>query len=540
MGQYNKAIITATGESLIARSIVGEIQLTITKAKTSDYKYPGSTDFKALTDMQGIKQTILFPETKVLENDVIQTRTLFSNEEISTTYYIQNIGLYAMDGTEEVLFCIVTAETPDEMPQYNGVASTSYIYNIQNVVQDAAQLNITVNPSGTATIQDVLERVDATGGDISETVIETLEPIDTKYPVPSAGESTKVFMGKVKKYIEDTKPLDADITLYVATTGSDITGDGTSTKPFKTIQYAIDILPRDFGGYNVQIVVIAGTYDENLRFLGYGISGTLTIIITGDTAVNGIYMENSNVVFSGSSSSVVRSLSTKYLAITNCSSMNAYSDINVTTTGYYQAGGVGTRYSIFVVRQSSLYLSGSTTITGNTGTGIWLSNTAKAYFYSVTGSGLATGLNVNHVSQITIHNNSLSATVSSVTSFGGQIINSNGTQISDDITTGISCTWGTVRTGYVRNGNQSGSALIVINMRIDVTSPLTANTVYTITGLPIPTTNLNSIVVSTDSPANTKQCYLISAVGTINFTPSVNISVGAWNPAFSAVYKTNS
>jgi len=160
MGQFNKAILTAAGENLIARTLAGEIQLNINKAKTSNYIYPAGTDFKSLTDMQGIKQTAINPATAVYSNTMIQTRVLFGNEEIASTYYIYNIGLYAMDGTQEVLFCIVTAESPDEMPQYNGVASTSYIYNIQNVVQDAAQLNITVNPSGTATIQDVLERVD--------------------------------------------------------------------------------------------------------------------------------------------------------------------------------------------------------------------------------------------------------------------------------------------------------------------------------------------------------------------------------------------
>ena len=203
MGQYNKAVLTAAGERLIARTLAGEIQLNITKAKTSNYIYPAGTDFKSLTDMQEIKQTVSGPTTAVYNDTMIQTRVLFSNEEIVSTYYIHNIGLYAMDGTQEVLFCIVTAESPDEMPQYNGVASTSYIYNIQNVVQDAAQLNITVNPSGTATIQDVLERVDATGGNISETVIDNLETIDTKYPVPAAGETTKVFMGKVTKFIND-------------------------------------------------------------------------------------------------------------------------------------------------------------------------------------------------------------------------------------------------------------------------------------------------------------------------------------------------
>lgn len=287
MGQYNKAIITAAGESLIARAIVGEIQLNITKAKTSDHKYPDSTYFKDLTDMQGIKQVMTSPETKVLSGDLIQTRVLFSNEEIQATYYIQNIGLYAMDGAQEVLFCIVTATTPDEMPQYNGVASTSYIYNIQNAVQDAAELNIIVSPSGTATLQDVQERVGASGGDISETVIETLEHIDTKYPVPSAGESTKVFMGKVKKYIEDTKPLDADMFVYVSTTGSDTTGTGESTAPYKTITYALSKVPRDLGGYTATVNVADGTYNESVNITGYN-GGYLYIKRNGAQELNNL------------------------------------------------------------------------------------------------------------------------------------------------------------------------------------------------------------------------------------------------------------
>lgn len=276
MGQYNKAIITNAGESLIARAIVGEIQLEITKAKTSDYKYPGGTDFKALTDMQGVKQVMTFPETKVLSGDMIQTRTLFSNEEISTTYYIQNIGLYAMDGTQEVLFCIVTSVTPDEMPQYNGVASTAYIYNIQSVVQDAETIHITVNPSGTATVQDVLERVDATGGDISETVIETLETIDTKYPIPKVGEKVKTFFGKIITFMKNIKPLEADMTVHVSTTGSDITGTGMSTKPFRTIGYALSMIPKDLGGFGATINIADGGYEEDVVIKGYR-NGTLQL-----------------------------------------------------------------------------------------------------------------------------------------------------------------------------------------------------------------------------------------------------------------------
>ncbi|ENZ13315.1 hypothetical protein [Enterocloster bolteae] len=45
----------------------------------------------------------------------------------------------------------------------------------------------------------------ASGGDISEMTVKTLETITTEFPVPVAGESTKKFLGKVKKFFEDTK-----------------------------------------------------------------------------------------------------------------------------------------------------------------------------------------------------------------------------------------------------------------------------------------------------------------------------------------------
>ncbi len=53
----------------------------------------------------------------------------------------------------------------------------------------------------------------------------------------------------------------SSISLYVANTGSDTTGDGTSAKPFATIQKALDSIPKNLGGYTVTINVSAGIYD---------------------------------------------------------------------------------------------------------------------------------------------------------------------------------------------------------------------------------------------------------------------------------------
>lgn len=49
------------------------------------------------------------------------------------------------------------------------------------------------------------KKVESSGGDISEMTVKTLDAITTEFPVPVAGEKPKTFLGKVKKFFEDTK-----------------------------------------------------------------------------------------------------------------------------------------------------------------------------------------------------------------------------------------------------------------------------------------------------------------------------------------------
>ena len=49
------------------------------------------------------------------------------------------------------------------------------------------------------------KKAESSGGDISEMTVKTLDDITTEFPVPVAGESTKTFLGKVKKFFSDTK-----------------------------------------------------------------------------------------------------------------------------------------------------------------------------------------------------------------------------------------------------------------------------------------------------------------------------------------------
>lgn len=331
--------------------------------------------------------------------------------------------------------------------------------------------------------------------------------------------------------------LPYNTTLYVSPTGSDETGTGTSVNPLKTINRALLILPKDLGGHNVNINIAEGVYNEDLILSGIGNSGTLTFVLSGNITVNSITTKCSFVHFTGNDTTL-RLLTTQYLMISENSSFNAYSNVYIVTSGYIQDGG--TRYSIFILKQSSAYISGNTTIGGNTDTGILVSNTSNAYFYAIYGSGFTTGLVVNTLSQAVIINNNLSSTSPIVQASGGQVIQGNGTQISNIISSGLSCTWGTISGGYRRIGNISGYAQVVINIRVTLTQSVTAGTSYTITGFPLVADGNVYVACTVDDYYKTKTCYVSNSSSNsfIYFVPLINVSSGL-TLNISATYTTS-
>ena len=158
MGVYRAAIVTENGQNLIAQALANEKPLIFTSAKTSSYSYPVGTDVPALTGLQDVVQSVLPFDSKVLGGNVAQVSVRFDNDGVDQTYRIETIGLYAkIEGGAETLFSVTQATTPDEMPVQSVISPSAYIYNIQHTVQNASQITLTVNPAGTATVQDIMD-----------------------------------------------------------------------------------------------------------------------------------------------------------------------------------------------------------------------------------------------------------------------------------------------------------------------------------------------------------------------------------------------
>lgn len=141
------------------------------------------------------------------------------------------------------------------------------------------------------------------------------------YVLPASGDYTYDMVGAAPA------PLSAQKTLYVATTGSDTTGDGSSTNPYATIQYALDTLPKDLGEYKVTINVAAGEYAgfEVKSFSG-GYSNNPGITIKGESRDSVTITGNADVESCSSMVALVnlhftnrvRSLANRYYRISGC------------------------------------------------------------------------------------------------------------------------------------------------------------------------------------------------------------------------------
>ena len=75
----------------------------------------------------------------------------------------------------------------------------------------------------------------------------------------------------INKALFDNKAytLTENAMVYVSQSGSDIDGEGTIDRPFKTIQKAVDALPKHLGGYTATITVGSGTYNERVSVVGF-------------------------------------------------------------------------------------------------------------------------------------------------------------------------------------------------------------------------------------------------------------------------------
>lgn len=97
--------------------------------------------------------------------------------------------------------------------------------------------------------------------------------------------------------MQESSGLSGNVTIYVSTTGSDNTGNGTSGAPYATINKAINTIPKHLNGFTASVFISAGVYNEDVLIKGFS-GGEIFLTGTNGAAVvlNSIYVSESYTV----------------------------------------------------------------------------------------------------------------------------------------------------------------------------------------------------------------------------------------------------
>lgn len=211
--------------------------------------------------------------------------------------------------------------------------------------------------------------------------------------------------------------LVGSVALYVGPSGSDTTGDGSTTKPFNTIAKALASLPKNLNGNQVTINVAAGTYSEArvdvTSFVNGGLIITGSGIGTKPTISNGVYinqcsavvtLKNLTLMSSSSGAQGVAILHSPQVVIDTCAVSSSVTQQN---------------HGVLIDKLSTAYLVGVHITNCNYAI---LARAARAVLYSVTGGGNRIGFYATDGGDIRIRESSVTSTsVTYLTEHGGRV-----------------------------------------------------------------------------------------------------------------------
>lgn len=107
------------------------------------------------------------------------------------------------------------------------------------------------------------KKAESSGGDISGMTVKTLDDITTEFPVPEAGESTKTFLGKVKKFFSDTKNWMTGVCLIGQIVNNCVTNN--AKLPLSAAQGKVLMDLYNVLNTNLADAIIKSTYKTSLR-----------------------------------------------------------------------------------------------------------------------------------------------------------------------------------------------------------------------------------------------------------------------------------
>lgn len=168
MSKYNKTILTNAGLDLAAKANSGKAKFTITRAATSTEKLADESisELQQLTALPSLMQYGEINNVADSAQDksiVIGTELVFNNKDLSNSYNINTIGLFAKeDGSDkEFLYALTTAVEPETMPDFKDKVLFKFNLTMFVVVGQTDNVTVDVTDNGVVTQEQLAKAVQA-------------------------------------------------------------------------------------------------------------------------------------------------------------------------------------------------------------------------------------------------------------------------------------------------------------------------------------------------------------------------------------------
>jgi hypothetical protein len=244
---YASAVLTNAGAELLARAQAGLTTINFTKIVTGDGVYiDKSVDaLKVRTSLKSQKQSFPLSSKEMYEATAVKVTTVITNRQLSTGYYMNEIGLYAEDEGVEILYSIAVCagERGDWMPPYNGSSAAEIIQSFVVTVDNALNVTIAMRSDAFALARELGLVSDLNTENKSSAVAAINEIlVDLTHVIEEVDDIVAVELGKI---LEDL--LNMAFQLEVQSL--------IDTSDFNTIMVDIFDTAAD-------VTIISGTYDS--------------------------------------------------------------------------------------------------------------------------------------------------------------------------------------------------------------------------------------------------------------------------------------
>ena len=197
MANWSKSVLTHEGIKLINSTISGG-NIEITSVKSGSGSVP-VVDLRDQTELQSVKQTLQISKIKTVDG-VTTISAILANLGLTESYGLQQIGIYAADGDNEILFAISQADNPTTMPTETETPLYSIAFNFSFILQSDVSMTVTIDSGSLVSLSmlyDMYGNVDNTS-DIDK-------PVSTaqQAAINTAVETLNMYMENLDNAVEE-------------------------------------------------------------------------------------------------------------------------------------------------------------------------------------------------------------------------------------------------------------------------------------------------------------------------------------------------